>query len=154
MELKAYDPKACVLTLGGITSYGHAPDTKFVVSKTNGINTPTAGIDGDISVNLESRHLGTFSVSYLHNSSMVDTLNRWCYQVSEGNISPFIPLNMTDPSGSSIATIAWLETQPDYSVAQETGSLEFVFGIQDARLQPTNAEAFGSQIITAAQLLF
>lgn len=153
MELKSFDPKACTLTLGGVTSYGHAPDTKFNVSKTNGINTPTAGIDGDISVNLESRHLGTFSVSYLHNSSMVDTLSRWAYQVSEGSVTPFILLNMTDPSGSSIATYAWLETQPDYSVAQETGTLEYVFGVQDARLQPSNAEAFGSQLIQTASLL-
>lgn len=138
--IKAYDPKKVSLSIGLQTPTGYAPDTKIAISRTNSVSTTTTGVDNDISVNIDSRYVGTATISLMHNSSFNDVLNDWIASL-EVTGYPFLPFEMNDPSGSSISTVCWVETQPDYSVAQETGTMDWVFGLADARLLPNQAAA-------------
>lgn len=140
MSIKAYDPKKATAVIGGQTPTGLAPDTKYLVSRTNAISTVTEGIDGDISINIDSRFSGTFTLSLLHNSPFNDVISSWVYALDSTGY-PFLPFELNDPSGSSISTVCWVETQPDYSVAQETGTLDWVFGLADCRLLPNQETA-------------
>lgn len=146
--IKAYDPKkvSCVIGLQPVT--GFAPDTKITISRTNPVSTVTNGIDGDISVNLDNRYTGTATISLLHNSPFNEVLSAWVLGL-EASGYPFLPFEMNDPSGLAVATVCWIETQPDYAVAQETGTMEWVFGLADARLSPNQDVAR----ITAAREL-
>lgn len=140
MSIKAYDPKKVTCAIGGQNPTGVAPDTKFLVTRTNAVSTTTEGIDSDISVNIDSRFSGTFTLSLLHNSSFNDLLTSWVYSLDTTGY-PFLPFEMNDPSGSAISTVCWVETQPDYSVGQETGTLDWVFGLADCRLLPNQTTA-------------
>lgn len=133
--IKAYDPKKVSCSIGLQPVTGFAPDTKITIARTNNVTTVTNGIDGDISVNIDNRYTGTATISLLHNSPFNDLLTSWVLSL-EATSYPFLPFEMNDPSGQAISTICWIEVQPDYAVAQETGSLEWVLGLADARLAP------------------
>jgi len=138
--LAAYDPKKVICTLGLQTVTGFAPDTKLVISRSNNVSTKTEGVDGDLSINIDSRFSGTLSVSLLHNASFNKVLAAWVFQLGVTGY-PFFPVEVEDPSGMSISTVGCVEVQTDYTTAQETGTLEWVIGLQDARLKPSQASA-------------
>jgi hypothetical protein len=134
-ELKAYDPSKVTLTLGGLAPTGYAPDTKIVISRANGVSTRTEGVDGDISVNLDPRTSGSLVLSLMHSSSYNDVIYAWLlYAKTEG--TPFFPVYFEDPSGQFVDTVGWFETQGDYTTAQETSTLEWTIGLQNATLRP------------------
>jgi hypothetical protein len=138
--IQSFDPKKAVVTLGLQTVTGYAPDTKVSISRANGVATPTVGVDGDISVNIDNRYNGTMTVSLLHNASFNDVLTSWVMALEQTSF-PFFPVEMDDPSGQAVSTVGWIETQPDYAVAQETGTMEWVIGLADARLKPSQTVA-------------
>jgi hypothetical protein len=139
MTIKAYDPKKVSLSIGGVNPTGYAPDTKIVFSRANPVSTTTVGVDGDISVNEDNRKNGTMTISLLHNSSFNDVITSWLLTKPTGY--PFLPFEFNDPSGSATTSRCWVETQPDYSVGQETGTLDWVFGVEDATLKPNQTVA-------------
>jgi hypothetical protein len=132
---KAYDPSKSTLALGGLTVSGYAPDTKVVISRTNGVSTPTVGVDGDISVNIDPRKVGTLTFSLMHNSDFNDLVYTWLKTV-ETTGNPYLPVYFEDPSGQMIDTVGWFETQGDYTNAQETSTLDWTLGIANATLRP------------------
>ena len=138
--IQSFDPKKVVITLGLETVTGFAPDTKATVTRANGVATSTAGVDGDLSINIDSRYNGTLTVSLLHNASFNNILTSWVMALEQTSF-PFFQVDMDDPSGQAISTTGWIETQPDYAVAQETGTMEWVIGLQDARLKPSQKVA-------------
>lgn len=136
-ELKSYDPTKVKLILGAIEPTGLAPDTKYVVSRTNSLATPTEGVDGDVSVNIDPRKTGTLTLSLMHTSSTNDLIYAWLKTV-ETSGNPFFNLLLVDPSGQKIDTAAWFQTQGDYTTAQETSTIEWTIGLFDATLRPYN----------------
>jgi hypothetical protein len=138
--IQSFDPKKAVITLGLQTVTGFAPDTKATVTRANGVATTTSGVDGDLSINIDSRYNGTLTVSLLHNASFNNVLTSWVMALEQTSY-PFFPVEMDDPSGQSISTVGWIETQPDYAIAQETGTMDWVIGLADARLKPTQSVA-------------
>ena len=138
--IKTYDPKKVSCAIGLQNPTGYAPDTKIVINRTNPVSTTTVGVDGDISVNIDNRYTGTATISLMHISPFNDVLNSWVASIEQTGY-PFLPFEMNDPSGSAISTVCWVETVPDYSVAQETGEMSWVFGLADARLLPNQATA-------------
>lgn len=138
--IKAFDPTKVPVTIGLETVTGFAPDTKVVISRNNSVSTVTEGVDGDISVNLDSRFSGKATISLLNNSPFVSLITAWVASTQATGF-PFLPFEMKDPSGQSITTVCWVEEQPDYTISQETGTQDWVFGIQDSRLLPTQTAA-------------
>ena len=134
-ELKAFDPSKVTLTLGGLAPTGYAPDTKIVISRTNGVSTRTEGVDGDLSINIDPRKSGSLVMSLMHNSSYNDVIYTWLKSVETTGV-PFFPVYFEDPSGQMVDTVGWFETQGDYTTSQETSTLEWTIGLKDATLRP------------------
>lgn len=134
-QVRSFDPTRATLELGGKTCTGYA-DSKINVTPNNSRSTVTEGIDGDISVNIDSRFAGTLSVNLMQNSTMARTLDAWILSVkTTGN--PFFPVTLRDESSRvGLGTVGWIQDQADYEVAQETGTRTYVIGIADSRLKP------------------
>lgn len=134
-EQKAYDPSKTTLILGALSPTGYAPDTKIVISRTNGLATPTVGVDNDLVVNINPQTQGTLTLSLMHTSSFNAVIYSWLQLVRQtGN--PYLPVSFVDPSGQKIDTVGWFETQGDYTNAQETSTIEWTIGLADATLRP------------------
>jgi len=133
--LKSFDPKTVTLNVAGITFSGFG-DNMLTIDRANGVTTTTVGVKGDISVNVDARYNGTLSFTLLHNAPDNDVMYALVKSYELGQ-TPFFPVFMEDPSGATISTTGWIETQPSYSIGAETGSLEWVVGLADARLFPS-----------------
>lgn len=129
----AYDPSQVVLSLGGWEPWGFAADTKIVISKTNDIINPYAGTDGDVSLALSRNRLGTLTMSLQRTSPANDVLSAYAQQMYSTRQVAF-PVYMEDPMGYSLATIGWIQTQPDDNVSETIQDSQWVIGLKDATL--------------------
>ena len=137
-QVKSFNPVLDTLILGGVQVTGFS-DTKFTLTPTNNRATTTQGIDGDISVNQDSRFSGTLTINLLQNSDMCRILDAWILSASLGNSSPFFPVSLVSvSSNASLGTVGWVEQQADYETAQETGTRSYTIGVADSRLRPIN----------------
>jgi len=131
---KDYDPSEVKLILGGYSPFGFAPDTKIVVSKAEDLILPVQGTDGDTSIARNRNTLGTMTIS-LQNTSPSNGILASMDLVARTTGSSVFPVIMEDPTGMAlISTFGWIQTQPDYSVAQTVGQMDWVIGIADATL--------------------
>lgn len=136
---KAYDPSKVTLTIAGITVVGYATDTKITISRTNGLSTATVGVDGDISVNIDPRKVGTLTFSLMHNADFNDIISAWII-ATQSSGKPYLPVYFEDPSGQMIDTVGWFETQGDYTTAQETSTLDWTLGLANTTLRPVETD--------------
>lgn len=151
-QRKAFDPTKASCVLGGISVTGWAPDTKFTVTPNNSRATITEGVDNDVSVNVDSRFSGKLNINLLHNASFNGVLEAWVDQVNlTGN--PFFLVSVSDPSGSFLETVGWIEDQAEYGVSQETSTRTWVIGLADSRMQPTRTAALALLAYTDADTL-
>lgn len=142
--LGEFSPCNVILTLGGEIAYGFAPDTKIVVSKAEDLILPKMGVDGDLSLAKNCNTLGTMTVSLQNTSKFNNILYSWAIQAAQNSGVASFPVSMVDPSGASlVTTVGWIQTQPDYSVSQEVGQMDWVIGLMDARLQANEGVALG-----------
>lgn len=134
--LLSYDPKRVKLSVAGRTIDGFGDGTKITVSRTGNVTTTQTGVDGDKSVSYNNDYGGTLSFTLMHNAPLNSFMYALVksYEIGE---TFFFPVVMNDPSGASVTTVGWIESQPSYDVGNETGSLEWTLGIEDARLFPT-----------------
>jgi hypothetical protein len=137
-QVKSFNPVLDTLILGGVQVTGFS-DTKFTLTPTNNRATTTQGIDGDISVNQDSRFSGTLTINLLQNSDMCRILDAWILQVSIAGGTPFFPVSLASvSSNASLGTVGWVQDQAEYDVGQETGVRSYVIGVADSRLRPIN----------------
>jgi hypothetical protein len=153
MSVKSFNPVLDTLMLGGVQVTGFS-DSKFTLTPTNNRATTTQGIDGDISVNQDSRFSGTLTINLMQNSDMCRVLDAWIMSASLGNSSPFFPVSLVSvSSNTSLGTVGWVEQQPDYETGQETGTRSYVIGVADSRLRPiTGTEGLESIVAYAGTL--
>ena len=136
MSVKSFNPALDTLMIAGINVTGWA-DTKFTLTPNNSRSTITEGVNGDISVNQDSRISGTITINLLQNSDMCRILDAWILKVSNDNSSPFFPISLVSPSCNvSLGTQGWVQDQAEYDVGQETGSRSYVIGVADSRQRP------------------
>ena len=139
---RSYDPARAVLTLGGVLPYGYAPDTMITIAKSEHMTTPQQGILGSVVLSKTHNTLGTLTISLQQVSPFNQVLSGFNYTNKTINeaYSGFFPVGFYDPnSGLGLACSGWIQTQPDYANAQESGTLEWVIGLHDATLFPTAA---------------
>lgn len=142
--LKSFDPTRCKVIIALNEVIGYAPDTKFTVAPTNSRKTVTEGVDGDISVNVDSRYSGTLTINLLQNA----TFNKFMQDLAlGGNLAtfPFFPVTIVDPTSDYfLNTIGWIQEQPEHGVAQETSTKSWVIGLKDTRGQSSEPVAVGT----------
>jgi len=147
MSLKSFDPTRAKVIIAGNDVTGWAPDTKFTVTPTNPRKTVTAGVDNDISVNIDSRYVGTLEINLLQNAEFNSYLQ---YLNLGGDVAnfPFFPISIADPTSDYyLDTVGWLETESDHSVAQETGTKTWIIGLQDTRGKSSRPQSIGQFIL-------
>lgn len=127
----AFDPSEVILLLGGFEPYGYADDTKITVAKTGDIITPYSGTDGDVSLALQRNKLGTMTISLQSTSGANEVFCSWHEQMYLTRIVAF-PVYLSDPKGFSIQTFGWIQSQPDMSIGNEIGTVDWVIGLKDA----------------------
>ena len=145
--LKAFDPTRakCVIALNDVT--GWAPDTKFTITPTNPRKTVTTGVDNDISVNIDSRYVGTLELNLLQNAEFNSYLQYLNLGGDAANF-PFFPVSIADPTSDYyLDTVGWIETEADHSVAQETGTKTWIIGLQDTRGKSSRPQSIGQFIL-------
>ena len=134
--LQSFDPTRASVSIAALNVTGWAPDTKFEITPTNSRKTVTEGVDGDISVNIDSRYSGTLTINLLQNASFNRVLTTLSLGTDQANF-PFFPVAISDPtSGYSLITQGWIQDEPAHSVAQETGTKTWTIGLQDTRGLP------------------
>lgn len=134
-QVKQFDPTRDTLNLGGVDVTGWA-DSKFELTPNNSRSTVTEGVDGDISVNVDSRFSGTLTINLLQNSNMCRILDAWVYQVKAGG-TPFFPVSLkSETSNGGLGTVGWIQDQAPYATGQETAARTYVIGVADSRLRP------------------
>ena len=131
MSVKSFDPTRDRLVLGGYNVTGWA-DSKFTLTPNNSRSTITEGVDGDISVNKDSRYSGTITINLMQNSDMCRIMDAWIR-----SDLVFFPVQLESvTSNTSLGTVGWVQDQADYETGQETSTRSYVIGVQDSRLVP------------------
>lgn len=135
-----FDPTRDTLNLGGVIVTGWA-DSKFELTPNNSRSTVTEGVDGDISVNVDSRFSGTLTINLLQNSNMCRLLDGWIYAVRQGGTPFFAVALKSETSNVGLGTVGWIQDQAPYATGQETGTRSYVIGVADSRLRPSDKVA-------------
>lgn len=131
----AYDPLKVKLYIGTQKVFGYAPDSKITVSRNNDNAIPTMGTDGELSVALSRDRSGVMTVSLQNTSGFNKSLMLWQRQADvTGAI--FFPVLLEGSQGPSIATIGWIQQQPDLEYGSEVGQLDWSIGLLDACYGP------------------
>lgn len=148
----AYSSAKVTLLIGGVEAYGFADDSKIVVAKDDDLILPFEGVDGELSLAINNKTKGTMTISLQNTSEFNGVLEFWAGQaVSTGQ--PAFPVLMTDPAGASlISSVAWIQAQPDYNVAGEVGTRDWVIGLQDARTAPSAESSAALAVIKAIEV--
>jgi len=134
--VKSFNPVLDTLLIGGIQVTGYA-ESKFTITPTNNRATTTQGIDGDISVNVDSRYSGTLTVNLLQNSDTCRVLDAMILSQSITGSTPFFLVSVECPSSAmSLATTGWIEQQAEFETSQETGTRSYTLGLADTRFSP------------------
>lgn len=134
----SFDPTKDLCELGGVTVYGWA-DTKFTITPNNSRSTITEGVDGDISVNIDSRFSGTLTINLLQTSSMCGIMDAWIRQSYTSGLAIFPVTIKSESSNMTLNTLGWIQDQAEYEAGQETGTRSYVIGLRDTRMLPDNA---------------
>jgi hypothetical protein len=150
-----FDPRKVNVTLGGQEVFGWSEGSMFTISKADQVTTTTRGVDGrDMTININPMADGTFSMSLQHTSPFNKVMYKWAEAYKLGLAASYImPFQMRDPSGAYVNTLCWLETVPDYSVAQETGELTWVIHLQDSTPKPSESYSQASGLAAVADLV-
>lgn len=136
LTTRAYNPADVTLSVGGYLVSGFADDTKILLNKAEDLVNPFEGVDGEISLAISPRTMGTLTISLQNTSGSNGVLELYALQAKTTGIAHF-PVIMIDPAGSSvITTFGWIQTQPDYAVSAEIGTRDWVIGIADATTTP------------------
>lgn len=142
----AFDPAQVILLLGGYSPYGFS-ESKIVINKAEDFILPTVGSDGDLSLAINRNTMGTMTIGLQNTSPSNEVLSVWAFAAKTSRIVTF-PIAMIDPSGMELlSTDAWIQTQPDYTIAKEVGEMQWVLGLFDATLAGNVAMATTNAII-------
>lgn len=133
-DVRAYDPKNVRLLLGGYEPTGYAEDSMIVTTLANDIIMPYGGLDGDVSLALNRNHLGTMTITLQNTSPSNIILSSFVTQSYSTGIVAFPVLFNEPTSGLNLATIGWVQSQPENTLSGEINTMAWVIGLKDARI--------------------
>lgn len=134
-----YDPKDVILLLGGVEPVEYAEDTAIVLSKDQDVWLKKTGVDGSVALARNRDETGTITISLKNTSITNQTLFNY-YTAAESGGTPWFPVLFRDPSsGIQIETQGWIQTQPDFTAAQEIMQLDWVIGVASVLYQRDNS---------------
>lgn len=154
----SYDASLVKLIIGGYVVQGFAPDSKITVAMEGDITTSASGTDGDVATALMRDVRGTMTVSLFEASPANQILAAFVQQSRISRVTNF-PIFMSDPAGSYLSTLGWIQNQGDSEKTTENPVITWTFGLKNALLQFNSfdsaifADAAGIILPTAGAVL-
>ena len=127
-----YNPLNTSLLIAELEPTDYAEGTKVVVSKNSDLVLPNVGVNGEVALAVNQDRTGTLTFSVKNTSPFNEIMTGLVQAQQIGNL--FFPVQLREQSteGFDINSLGWVQTQPDYTLGQEIGQLDWVIGLVDA----------------------
>lgn len=129
--LGAHDPRDVELLIAGISVENSFGEGNIEISRTENVNTPMVGFQGDIHIEHGMNKTGTLTVPIKAGSDWDTALSelQGLSDVSENGL-PYFPVFYRNKSTNKfISTVGWIESQPDIAEGAERADRPYVLGL-------------------------
>lgn len=132
MAVLTYDPKAVIITIGGVPMSGYADGTFCEISRDAQAFTKVVGADGTTTRVKSNNTGGTLTVTLKQSSPSNDVLSSFAQADALTN-SGVVPILVKDLSGNSdyFSATGWVQKLPDSIFANEINNRVWVFDLAD-----------------------
>lgn len=136
-QVRTYDPKQVVITIGSHTVTGYAEDTFLNIEPDGDGTVAVAGADGEVARALSNNPLVTVTVTLLQTSPSNDFLSNLLARDRASGGRGIVPLQIRDLRGTTqfAASQAWVKNRPTV----ERGS---AINDQEWELQAVETDSF------------
>lgn len=132
MAVRTYDPKAVVITIGGVPMSGFADGTFLEISRDVQAFTKVVGADGTTTRVKSNNTGGTMTVTLKQSSPSNDVLSAFAQADALTNTG-VVPVLVKDLSGNSVyfSATGWIQKLPDSVFANELNNRAWVLDLAD-----------------------
>ena len=127
MAIKTYDPKANVITLGGLILQGFAENKFLSAKRTSATFTTQIGASGEVARTKSNDRRGEITFTTLASSSTNDALSALAL-LDEQTGAGVGAFQLQDANGTTLlhAANAWVSKYPDTELGKELGETEWM----------------------------
>lgn len=150
--LTTYDPKDVTFLVGSYQVTGFTEGTGISINREANLIEKKVGINGKFSLSKNRNDTGTATISLQATSEDNHVFEAWVFAAKQEGTPVIFPVTLIDPAGAIVASsIAWVETQADFSVEEGVSDREWTLGLGDVSTFPANVVG-GIGAIAAAVL--
>lgn len=130
--VKNYDPVEILVSVGGVSISGFAPDTFVSATRDNPVFSKVVGADGEVCRVRSRSKTGTIKLTLLSTSVSNDVLTAFVL-VDEATGAGVIPILIKDNLGTTtmLGGEGWVEGYADVAFGKEGGTREWSIGIAE-----------------------
>lgn len=132
MPVRTYDPKQCLIIIGGVPMSGFADGTFVSVERSSDTFTKVSGADGIVSRAKTNDRSGTLTLTLAQTSPSNDVLSG--FQIAdELTNNGIVPVLIKDISGRStyVSGFGWVRKPPTGEFGKEIADREWVLDLAD-----------------------
>jgi hypothetical protein len=132
MPVRTYDPKRCLVVIGGVPMGGFADGTFVSVERTSDTFTKVSGADGIVSRSKTNDRSGTLTLTLAQTSPSNDVLTGFARNDELTNTG-IVPVTVKDLSGRStyVAAFGWVKKPPTGEFGKEIADREWALDLAD-----------------------
>lgn len=132
MAVRTYDPKAVVITIGGVPMSGFSDGTFLEITRNAQAFTLVVGADGTATRVKSNNTSGTMTVTLKQSSPSNDVLSAFAQADALSNAG-VVPILVKDLSGNSIyfSATGWVQKLPDSTFGPDVADRAWVFDLSD-----------------------
>lgn len=135
MSVRTFDPKAVIVTIGGVPMSGFADGTFLEITADVPQFTKTTGADGYVT-RVKSNDYGAVMTLTLSQSSPSNDVLSAIFNADRLTNAGVVPILIKDMSGTSVifAATGWIQQFPDTSFGNEINDRAWIFDLANADL--------------------
>lgn len=135
MAVRTYDPKQCLVTIGGVPMGGFADGTFVSIERTSDTFTKVSGADGIVSRSKTNDKSGTLTLTLAQTSPSNDVLTGYA-KLDELSNAGIIPVTVKDISGRSTyaSGFGWVKKPPTGEFGKEISDREWSLDMADLEI--------------------
>jgi hypothetical protein len=132
MPVRTFDPKQCLVIIGGVPMSGFADGTFVSIERTSDTFTKVSGADGIVSRAKSNDRSGTLTLTLAQTSPSNDVLSGFAIK-DEMAGAGIVPILVKDLSGRSIyiAAFGWVKKPPTGEFGKEIANREWTLDLAD-----------------------
>jgi len=132
MPVRTYDPKRCLVIVGGVPMAGFADGTFVSVERTSDTFTKVSGADGIVSRAKTNDRSGSLALTLAQTSPSNDVLSGFARRDELLN-NGIVPVTVKDLSGRStyVAAFGWVKKPPVGEFGKEIADREWTLDLAD-----------------------